>query len=285
MNLINSYKSPNYQDTPIKVEFIVLHYTAQDLQGSLDIFLDPKSKVSCHLLIDEQGLLYQIVPCWNGICYKAFHAGKSFWRDSSHKKWNSFNNFSIGIEIVNLNGNVFAYTKKQYETLFQTLHQLKLIYPKLQNPDRIVGHENISGFRNKNDPGYHFDWNYLFKEVYNVEKPSYLKPILTQEQQKSLSFISRPLSNNQAKNISLLLEKKGPFWFKVLLIKLILVLSKCMTFIKNQRGQMIVEYILLLVISIVLALALIKLTDLTKSNPFLNFWLHIINTIAEDVST
>ncbi len=285
MKLISSYKSPHFQNTPIGVEFVILHYTAQDLKGSLDIFLNPSSEVSCHLLIDEEGLLYEMVSCWQGICYKAYHAGKSFWTDTKNKKWNAFNDFSVGIELVNLNGNVFSYTKKQYETLFQTLHHLKVIYPKLQNHERILGHEHISGFRNKKDPGYLFDWSYLFEKVYKVEKPKYLQPILTQKQQKSLSFISKPLNNTLSRNISLLLEKKGPFWFKVLLMKILLIFSQSMNFIKNQKGQMIVEYMLLLFLSIVLALSLIKLTDITSQNAFLNFWSQIIRSIAEDVST
>ena len=227
MNRITSYKSPNFHKTSIGVEFVILHYTAQNLQSTLDIFLNPKSKVSSHLIIDEQGLLYKLVKCWNGICYKAYHAGRSFWIDSSSKKWSSFNSFSIGIEMVNLNGNIFNYTKKQYETLFQTLDHLKLTYPKLQNPERILGHEHIAGFRHKSDPGYLFDWNYLFKEFYKTEKPTYLQPLLTQKQYEALSFITKreSLSNNQAKKINLILETKYNFWFKILLIRFVLVFN------------------------------------------------------------
>ena len=58
-----------------------------------------------------------------------------------------------------------------------------------------------------------------------------------------------------------------------------------MNFRKNQKGQMIVEYILLLVVSVALALILIKLTDVTTNTTFLNFWSQILTAIAEDIST
>lgn len=57
-----------------------------------------------------------------------------------------------------------------------------------------------------------------------------------------------------------------------------------MRFVKNQSGQIIVEYILLLVLSVTLAVALSKLASLSDS-PLLNFWTKILKVIAEDIST
>ena len=208
-----SHPSPHFKPLPIEVEFLILHYTAQDLESSLEIFSNPQSKVSCHLLIDPQGRLYELVPCWKGTCYQAFHAGKSTWTDSSHKTWSSFNRFSLGIELVNFNGNVFPYTDQQYETVFQTLFHLKSMYPSLQNPERILGHEQVAGFRNKSDPGYLWDWNLIFKKVYHCEKPTYLQPVLTKKQHLALSFIPPDLSNTLFKKISLILEKNFPLFF------------------------------------------------------------------------
>ena len=166
MKICKDYCSPHFEDAFIPVEFAVLHYTAQSLKESLNIFLSPKSKVSCHLLIDRDGSVYELVKCFEGKAKKAFHAGPSLWRDSKGKKWTSFNNFSLGIELVNWNGNLFPYTKEQYQSLFEVLTHLKAQYPQLNSPDRLLGHEHIAGFRGKKDPGYLFDWFYLFKNVY-----------------------------------------------------------------------------------------------------------------------
>jgi len=290
---IRSHVSPNFKKQIIEVEFVILHYTAQDLKSSLDIFLNPTSQVSCHLLIDEVGQIYELVSCWNHICYKALHAGKSFFRDSSDQKWESFNDFSIGIEMVNPNGNIFPYTTTQYDRLFQVLNHLKGIYPKLQNPKRILGHEHIAGFRNKSDPGYLFDWNLLFQKVYHTNKPAYIKPLLNSKQYHALSFVKslidpavtqKSLQNHIFKSISLILETKWPFWFKIFRIKLIVKMSPMMKWIKNQKGQLIVEYMLLLVVSVAIALILLKITNMDDS-PFSDFWIQTIRILSEDIST
>ena len=72
--------------------------------------------------------------------------------------WKGFNDFSIGIELVNYNGNVFPYTDQQYEALAQVILHLKSKYSSLKQAKRIVGHEHISGFRGKADHGHLFDW-------------------------------------------------------------------------------------------------------------------------------
>ena len=110
------FTSPNYDPVEIPVEFLVLHYTAGDLASTLELFLDPAREVSAHLIIAEDGEVFELVPCWDGLVHKAWHAGRSFWIDPE-KKWEEFNNFSIGIEIVNLNGNLFPYSERQYQAL------------------------------------------------------------------------------------------------------------------------------------------------------------------------
>ena len=56
---------------------------------------------------------------------------------------------------------------------------------------------------------------------------------------------------------------------------------------KNQKGQVIVEYILLLVVSTVLALALINLVtvDPDKNSPLFRYWGHLLRVIGADIST
>ena len=215
MLISNKYCSSHFEDKNIPVEFIILHYTAQTLKGSLDIFLNSKP-ISCHLIIDRDGSVYELVECWKGICKKAFHAGKSYFLFNEKKKWEDFNDFSIGIELVNWNGNIFPFTEEQYHSLFEVLSHFREIYPNLKNSDRILGHEHIAGFRGKKDPGCLFDWNRLFKKVYK-ETQKTLPSVLTKKQSESLSFMKQSIKWNdqKAKQISSLMEVKTlPFWIK-----------------------------------------------------------------------
>ena len=187
------YSSPHFENKPIPVQFAVLHYTAQSLEGSLKIFLNPEKPVSCHLLIDRNGTVYELVKCWEGFCLKAFHSGPSFFKDSKDVEWKNFNNFSLGIELVNWNGNIFNFTEKQYQSLFTVLSHLKNKYPALQDSGRVLGHEHIAGFRGKADPGCFFDWPRLFKNIYpGLEQKNFkLNSILTERQQVALAFLKK----------------------------------------------------------------------------------------------
>jgi N-acetylmuramoyl-L-alanine amidase len=121
--------------------------------------------VSAHLVISLEGVVHEIVPCWDGVAYRAGHAGASRWLEKD-VAWENFNGFSLGIEIVNRNGNVFPFTQAQYAALAECLLHLKRLYPPLQTPERVVGHEHIAGRRGKVDPGVLFDWGRLFEAVY-----------------------------------------------------------------------------------------------------------------------
>ena len=231
MFVSKKFRSFHFEKKTIPVEFAVLHYTAQSLKQSLQIFMNPNSTpVSCHLLIGEEGEIYELVSCWKSAPYKAFHAGKSSFIDSKGKKWENFNHFSLGIEIVNWNGNLFPFKENQYKSLFFTLDHLKKIYPALQNPDRILGHEQIAASRGKKDPGYLFDWEKLFKNVYpecladEVKLKNWLEKrqsVFKKKQYSSLSFLSqmKGWDDKKARQISLIMEKAYPFWLKKLLYR------------------------------------------------------------------
>jgi N-acetylmuramoyl-L-alanine amidase len=153
--------TPNYDDVVIPVEFIVIHYTAGTLDRALKTFTNPKTKVSCHIIIDEMGREIELVPCKDGITLRAWHAGDSYYL-YDRKEWLQFNDFSIGIELVNKNGNIFAYTEAQYRALANLVKNLQTQYPALSDPQRILGHEHIAGFRGKADPGIFFDWSKFY---------------------------------------------------------------------------------------------------------------------------
>ena len=169
MNIRTTVRSPNFTDLDVPVEFVVLHFTAATLERTLEIFTDAGSEVSAHLVIDRDGSIYELVPCLGGTARRAWHAGKSRMEVSTNgdsQLVESFNDRSIGIELVNLNGNLFPYSEAQYASLFAVVERLKSLYPALNRPEVIVGHEQIAGFRGKSDPGLCFEWERLFAVCY-----------------------------------------------------------------------------------------------------------------------
>lgn len=179
-------RSPNFTATPISVEFLVLHYTAGDLERALSIFTDPARRVSCHLLIAEDGEVFELVQCLSGPALQAAHAGVSHF-DLDGCRWTMFNEFSIGIELVNPNGNLIDYSGLQYVSLAKVVAALKKTYPSLQNPTRVVGHEHIAGWRGKADPGYCFSWGLFFEQCYPAAEAPTREPVCPAPLRSALS--------------------------------------------------------------------------------------------------
>ncbi len=148
------YKSPNYNDRVknSKIEFIIIHYTGVDMQFHkvIDWFLDERSKVSCHYLIDKSGEIYNLVDVSN----RAWHAGKSFWNNCV-----DINSNSIGIELHNAGNEDF--TSHQFESLVKLIKIL--MRNNAINSWDILGHSDVSIGR-KIDPGVKFPWQKLAKE-------------------------------------------------------------------------------------------------------------------------
>ncbi|PJE78823.1 1,6-anhydro-N-acetylmuramyl-L-alanine amidase AmpD [invertebrate metagenome] len=163
---IQGVACPNYDHQVITAEYLLLHYTATDLQRTLALFKDLSASVSSHIIIDRDGTVYEVVKCLDGIVHRAWHAGISCWDDGT-LQWEGFNDVSIGVELINYNGNVFEYTNEQYQALFQVVRQLQVYYPKLKQANRVLGHEHVAGFRGKCDPGWCFDWEKLYKTCFS----------------------------------------------------------------------------------------------------------------------
>jgi len=176
LNLNRYFSSPNYDPVQIPVEFLVVHYTAGNLESTLKLFMDPEQEVSSHLVIAEDGEIFELVPCWEGIVQQAWHAGRSYWVEAG-VRWEEFNNFSVGIEIVNLNGNLFPYNQAQYAALHEVTDHLRGVYPALNSPERVIGHEQIAGWRGKVDPGVHFDWKLYYDQNFSGEIHPERRPI------------------------------------------------------------------------------------------------------------
>ena len=202
---VNRVPTANRDDRLIPVHYLVIHYTAVDLQETLDIFMNPESCVSSHLVIDTDGTLYELVDCLNGQARRGWHAGVSQWEGIQ-----GLNDCSIGIELVNYNGNLFPYTEAQYQSLRQVVARLKAHYPDLQNPDRVMGHEHVSGFRGKADPGLLFDWSRFYRENYPDSPAPVRQAVCPVPLQESLMHLkaSEPESP----------EAKRQFWRSVSLL-------------------------------------------------------------------
>ena len=191
--------SPNCDQRSIPVEHLILHYTAVDLDDTLKIFLSPEGGVSAHLVIDTDGTVCELVSCLEGKAWRAWHAGISRYNGRE-----AFNDHSIGIELVNYNGNLFPFTGAQYQALHQIMNKLQICYPALADPERVLGHEHIAGFRGKADPGRCFDWQRFFTENYPGQKIPERKAICSDKLLESLMALKEKEPEGDA--------QKSDFW-------------------------------------------------------------------------
>ncbi|MES3014897.1 MAG: 1,6-anhydro-N-acetylmuramyl-L-alanine amidase AmpD [Pseudomonadota bacterium] len=154
--------SPNFGPRPVDVaiDLVLIHsislppgeYGGDDVERLFTNRLDWNAhpyyqqicglEVSAHFLIRRDGELLQFVSC----DARAWHAGASVWRGRS-----DCNDFSIGIELEGLEGDVFD--APQYIALAGLIGALRRHYPIVA----VTGHEQVAPGR-KNDPGAGFDW-------------------------------------------------------------------------------------------------------------------------------
>ncbi len=134
----------------VPVSYLILHHTAGSLPSSLDILQgkDPKHKVGVHYLVTDEPKprVIRLVP----ENLAAYHAGKSAWAKDV-----GLNQGSIGIEIVNHDGNVYPYTDAQAEIIFALCAEI--IRRHDIKPWHVLAHSDIAVGR-KVDPGAKFPW-------------------------------------------------------------------------------------------------------------------------------
>ena len=149
-----SRPSPNFNDRPdgTKITSIIIHYTGmKTAEAALNRLCDPESKVSAHYTIDVDGTIYTHVAEDK----RAWHAGKSEWGT-----FKNFNDFSIGIELVN-RGHDWGYHPFPDRQIDKLITLLKDIYTRHPiDPSQVLGHEVIAPDR-KRDPGELFPWDRL----------------------------------------------------------------------------------------------------------------------------
>ena len=144
-----------------RIQFLVLHYTAEDFSGSLSTLTD--GQVSAHYLVPlspagetSPPTVYRLVD----ESRRAWHAGESAWRGRTH-----LNDTSIGIEIENA-----GYRRRLlgYQAAPYPAGQIALVIAVSRDiisryhiaPYNVVGHSDIA-WRRKQDPGPLFPWRQL----------------------------------------------------------------------------------------------------------------------------
>ncbi len=141
--------SPNFDARTQPVTMIVLHYTGMiDAMAALTRLTDAQAKVSSHWLVAEDGQVIRLVD--EG--WRAWHAGKSWWRGTS-----DVNSASVGIEIVNP-GHEFGYRPFPDEQMAAVEALVAAAVARHGvDPSNVVGHSDVAPAR-KEDPGELFDW-------------------------------------------------------------------------------------------------------------------------------
>ena len=145
------HPSPNFEPRRgvTRPDMLILHYTGMmSAERALFWLAEPRSKVSCHYVVDENGLITQMVD----EAERAWHAGLGSWYGDS-----DINSASVGIEIHNP-GHELGYP--DYPEV-----QMKSVVALCQDivarngipPRRVLGHSDVAPGR-KIDPGEKFDW-------------------------------------------------------------------------------------------------------------------------------
>lgn len=145
--------SPNFGERRLGAvpDLIVLHYTAMNsASAALDRLCDPKTEVSAHYLIGQDGTVWQMVD----EAARAWHAGAGQWRDIA-----DVNSRSIGIELANSGDHPFPEPQMSaLEILMQGIMARWAI-----RPDAVIAHSDMAPGR-KCDPGPRFDWRRLARQ-------------------------------------------------------------------------------------------------------------------------
>ena len=134
-----------------KPNYVIIHHTAQDsVEHTLKTFTLPRTSVSSHYVISDDGEIYQMLNDY----YRGWHAGAGKWGHDT-----DLNSSSIGIELDN-NG-FEPFSEAQISSLIELLGVLKERH-KIPTAN-FIGHSDIAPTR-KVDPNKNFPWERLAEE-------------------------------------------------------------------------------------------------------------------------
>lgn len=151
---VRSHLSPNSEPrrSGLRPTLLILHYTGmRSSEKAIDWLSRPESKVSAHYVIDETGVITQLVPEH----LRAWHAGQSYWRGET-----DINSASIGIEIHNP-GHEMGYPDFPAAQMASVVAlSLDIARRNAIARDGILAHSDVAP-RRKIDPGEKFNWKLL----------------------------------------------------------------------------------------------------------------------------
>lgn len=143
--------SPNFGERRggLRPQLIVLHYTGMESGAAAENWLcDPRSQVSSHYLVHEDGTIVQLVDEE----MRAWHAGAGQWRGIT-----DVNSASVGIEIVNP-GHFLGYPDFPAPQIGAVAALCRQIAARWRiRPQDILAHSDTAPGR-KIDPGEKFPW-------------------------------------------------------------------------------------------------------------------------------
>ena len=116
--------SPNFNERPsgVVIDTVVLHATVlNSIEEVGRHFANPDTKVSAHYTIDRDGTIVSHVPEEQ----RAWHAGQSRMKDGR----TNVNDFSVGIELVNLNDGVDPFPEPQIQAMRDLLTEIIARHP------------------------------------------------------------------------------------------------------------------------------------------------------------
>ncbi len=139
----------------VEPSILLLHYTGMDnAEKACGWLCSEESRVSCHYLVDEAGMITQMVS----EDMRAWHAGVSSWQGVA-----DVNSHSIGIEVQNP-GHSGGYPDFP---LLQMMSVAALAQDVVQRwkiePRNVLAHSDVAPGR-KIDPGEKFDWAMLHRK-------------------------------------------------------------------------------------------------------------------------
>jgi N-acetylmuramoyl-L-alanine amidase len=137
------------------IDILLLHYTGMpSAVGALKWLCNPRSKVSSHYLVFEDGCIVRLVD----EARRAHHAGVSSWAGET-----DINSRSIGIEIANPGHELGyrAFPDAQVAAVVALCRDVLSRHPI--PPQRVLAHSDVAPTR-KQDPGELFPWRRLYEE-------------------------------------------------------------------------------------------------------------------------
>ena len=130
-------------------DMLVLHYTGmRSAAKAVEWLACAESRVSCHYVIDEAGMVTQLVP----ESERAWHAGVSSWHGVT-----DLNSASIGIEIQNPGHEMGYHDFPDAQIAAVIALSLDIVRRQNMPAARVLAHSDIAPHR-KIDPGEKFPW-------------------------------------------------------------------------------------------------------------------------------